>query len=37
MKAFATLINTLDSTNKTLLKQEAIAQFLHETEEGDKL
>lgn len=37
MKAFATLINTLDSTNKTLLKQEAIAQFLREAEEGDKL
>lgn len=37
MRAFATLVNALDSTNKTLLKQEAIARFLQEAKEGDKL
>lgn len=37
MRAFASLINALDSTNKTGLKIEAIENFLREAEEGDKL
>ncbi|NGM66738.1 ATP-dependent DNA ligase [Sphingobacterium sp. SGR-19] len=37
MRAFATLINTLDSTNKTNLKLEAIDRFLHEADNDDKL
>ena len=37
MKNFATLINTLDSTNKTSLKQEAIAVFLETAPDADKL
>jgi DNA ligase-1 len=37
MRDFATLVNTLDSTNKTLLKQEAIARYLTEADEVDKL
>ncbi len=37
MKAFATLINALDSTNKTNLKLEAVDRFLVEADENDKL
>jgi len=37
MKDFATLINTLDSTNKTSLKLEAIAHFLDAASNQDKL
>ncbi|MBD1426437.1 ATP-dependent DNA ligase [Sphingobacterium arenae] len=37
MRAFATLINALDSTNKTNLKLEAIDRFLHEADNDDKL
>lgn len=37
MRAFATLINALDSTNKTNLKLEAIDRFLHEADNNDKL
>lgn len=37
MRDFATLVNTLDSTNKTLLKQEAIARYLIDADEVDKL
>ena len=37
MKDFATLINALDSTNKTSLKQEAIAHFLQVASSQDKL
>ncbi len=37
MKVFATLMNDLDSTNKTHLKLEAINRFLSEAEEKDKL
>ncbi|SMC45448.1 ATP-dependent DNA ligase [Moheibacter sediminis] len=37
MKEFATLINALDSTNKTTLKLEAINQFLIDASNDDKL
>ncbi len=37
MKAFATLVNALDSTNKTNLRMEAIDHFLTEADSGDKL
>lgn len=37
MKAFANLINALDSTNKTNLKLEAIDRFLNEAGDSDKL
>lgn len=37
MKEFATLIGTLDSTNKTTLKQEAVNRFLEEAPDEDKL
>lgn len=37
MKDFATLINALDSTNKTSLKQEAIMEFLRVASSEDKL
>lgn len=37
MKDFATLINALDSTNKTSLKQEAITHFLQVASSQDKL
>ncbi len=37
MKVFATLINDLDSTNKTHLKLEAIHRFLATAEDMDKL
>lgn len=37
MKDFATLINALDSTNKTSLKQEAIIEFLKVASSKDKL
>ncbi len=37
MKAFATLVNALDSTNKTNLRMEAIDRFLTEADSGDKL
>ena len=37
MKDFATLINALDSTNKTSLKQEAIIEFLKVASSRDKL
>lgn len=37
MKDFATLINALDSTNKTSLKQEAISEFLKVASSQDKL
>ena len=37
MKAFATLINALDSTNKTTGKIEAIEQFLIDADDNDKL
>lgn len=37
MRAFATLVNALDSTNKTNLKLEAIDRFLHEADNDDKL
>lgn len=37
MKTFANLIHSLDNTNKTNLKLEAIEQFLKEAEEEDKL
>lgn len=37
MKDFATLINALDSTNKTSLKQEAISHFLETASSKDKL
>lgn len=37
MKAFATLITALDSSNKTSLKKEAIIQFLTHATEKDKL
>ncbi len=37
MKAFATLINALDSTNKTNLKLEALDRFFIEADENDKL
>ncbi|MGN0020922.1 MAG: ATP-dependent DNA ligase [Sphingobacterium hotanense] len=37
MKEFAQLINTLDSTNKTSLKTEAIVQYLEVAENRDKL
>lgn len=37
MKEFATLINALDSTNKTTLKLEAINQFLTDATDDDKL
>lgn len=37
MKAFATLVNALDSTNKTGLKTEAVIQFLKEADDNDKL
>lgn len=37
MKAFATLVNALDSTNKTGLKTEAVIQFLTEADNNDKL
>ncbi|MFT3902725.1 MAG: ATP-dependent DNA ligase [Niabella sp.] len=37
MKTFATLVNTLDSTNKTNQKLEAIDRFLEEAGEQDKL
>lgn len=37
MKEFATLINALDSTNKTTLKLEAIHQFLIDASDDDKL
>ncbi|RZL14753.1 MAG: ATP-dependent DNA ligase, partial [Pedobacter sp.] len=37
MKAFASLINKLDSSNKTKLKLEAVDQFLREATAQDKL
>lgn len=37
MKDFAQLINALDSTNKTSLKQEAILRFLEEAASQDKM
>lgn len=37
MKAFANLVNALDSTNKTNLRMEAIDRFLTEADSGDKL
>lgn len=37
MKTFAQLINALDSTNKTSLKQEAIERFLSDATDNDKL
>lgn len=37
MRDFATLINAVDSTNKTTLKQEAILRFLEEANPQDKL
>ncbi len=37
MKAFADLINALDSTNKTNLRMEAIDRFLTEADSDDKL
>ncbi len=37
MKTFATLINDLDSTNKTSRKLEAIGRFLDEADDADKL
>lgn len=37
MKIFATLIQALDSTNKTNQKLEAIRQFLHDADDSDKL
>lgn len=37
MKTFATLINALDSTNKTGQKLEAISRFLNEAGDADKL
>lgn len=37
MKDFAALINALDSTNKTSLKQEAISTFLRVATNADKL
>jgi len=37
MKDFANLINALDSTNKTSLKQEAILRFLEEASSQDKM
>ncbi len=37
MKAFATLVNALDSTNKTNLRMEAIDRFLTEADSNDKL
>lgn len=37
MKTFATLVNALDSTNKTTQKLEAIDQFLTDATEQDKL
>lgn len=37
MKAFTTLVNALDSTNKTSLKLAAINQFLAEASDEDKL
>lgn len=37
MKDFANLINALDSTNKTSLKQEAILKFLEEASSQDKI
>lgn len=37
MRTFATLVNALDSTNKTNLKLEAIDRFLHEADNDDKL
>ena len=37
MRAFATLIHALDSTNKTSLKLEAIDRFLTDAEHDDKL
>ncbi len=37
MKEFAQLINSLDSTNKTSLKTEAIVQYLEHAENRDKL
>ncbi|WP_313029773.1 ATP-dependent DNA ligase [Soonwooa sp.] len=37
MKDFATLINALDSTNKTSLKQEAIIEFLKVASSRDKM
>ncbi len=37
MKAFAHLIHSLDSTNKTIQKLEAIQRFLDEAQEKDKL
>ena len=37
MKAFASLVNALDSTNKTNLRMEAIDRFLTEADSGDKL
>ncbi len=37
MKAFASLVNALDSTNKTNRRMEAIDRFLTEADSGDKL
>jgi DNA ligase-1 len=37
MKTFATLVNKLDSTNKTTHKVEAIIQFIQEADDKDKL
>ena len=37
MNDFAILINALDSTNKTSLKQEAIIEFLQKASSHDKL
>lgn len=37
MKAFASLVNALDSTNKTNLRMEAIDRFLTEADSADKL
>lgn len=37
MKEFATLVNSLDSTNKTNLKTEAIIRFISEAKDRDKL
>jgi DNA ligase-1 len=37
MKTFASLVNALDSTNKTGQKLEALEKFLNEAEESDKI
>jgi DNA ligase-1 len=37
MRAFATLIHALDSTNKTTQKMEAIHRFFEQAEDKDKL